>query len=129
MAAASGLKIPPAIWPMRGRRRRSTRISGVSFDRSRFAGSARRAFAGCISATANVNSDCVQSYHRGDAAALDAAVTIRKLFEAALGSGREGSCPLMMISLGAVCRRWPYFRRRPRAVVSGYDQVQAKRVA
>src|SRR5712691_1075617 len=40
------------------------------------------AFAGCISATANLNSDlCARAFHAGDAAALEAAVTIRKLFE------------------------------------------------
>src|SRR5580704_14126601 len=40
------------------------------------------AFAGCISATANVNADlCARAYHSGDAAALEAAVAIRKLFE------------------------------------------------
>ena len=40
------------------------------------------AFAGCISATANLNADlCARAFHHGDAAALEAAVTIRKLFE------------------------------------------------
>jgi 4-hydroxy-tetrahydrodipicolinate synthase len=40
------------------------------------------AFAGCISATANLNADlCAQAWRAGDAAALDAAVTIRKLFD------------------------------------------------
>ena len=40
------------------------------------------AFAGCISATANLNADlCARAFHGGDAAALDAAVTIRKLFD------------------------------------------------
>ena len=39
-------------------------------------------FAGCISATANLNSaDCAKAYHNGDAAALDRAVAVRKLFE------------------------------------------------
>jgi 4-hydroxy-tetrahydrodipicolinate synthase len=39
-------------------------------------------FAGCISATANLNADlCQQAWRSGDAAALDAAVTIRKLFD------------------------------------------------
>ena len=43
---------------------------------------ARGAFAGCISATANLNADlCARAFHGGDAAALDAAVTIRKLFD------------------------------------------------
>src|SRR5712671_6217558 len=40
------------------------------------------AFAGCISATANLNADlCARAFHHGDAAALEAAVTIRKLFD------------------------------------------------
>ena len=40
------------------------------------------AFAGCISATANLNADlCARAWRGGDTAALDAAVTIRKLFD------------------------------------------------
>jgi len=40
------------------------------------------AFAGCISATANLNADlCQRAWSRGDAAALDTAVAIRKLFD------------------------------------------------
>ena len=40
------------------------------------------AFAGCISATANLNADlCARAWRNGDAAALDGAVTIRKLFD------------------------------------------------
>jgi len=39
-------------------------------------------FAGCISATANLNADlCARAFHGGDSAALDAAVAIRKLFD------------------------------------------------
>jgi 4-hydroxy-tetrahydrodipicolinate synthase len=39
-------------------------------------------FAGCISATANLNADlCAQAWHAGDATALEAAVAIRKLFD------------------------------------------------
>jgi len=39
-------------------------------------------FAGCISATANLNADlCAQAWRSGDAAALEAAVAIRKLFD------------------------------------------------
>jgi 4-hydroxy-tetrahydrodipicolinate synthase len=39
-------------------------------------------FAGCISATVNLNADlCARAFHGGDAAALEAAVTIRKLFD------------------------------------------------
>jgi 4-hydroxy-tetrahydrodipicolinate synthase len=40
------------------------------------------AFAGCISATANVNSaDCARAYHGGDDAALARAVAVRKAFD------------------------------------------------
>ena len=40
------------------------------------------AFAGCISATANLNADlCARALHGGDAAALEAAVAIRNLFD------------------------------------------------
>ena len=39
-------------------------------------------FAGCISATANLNADlCAKAWHSGDAKALETAVTIRKLFD------------------------------------------------
>jgi 4-hydroxy-tetrahydrodipicolinate synthase len=39
-------------------------------------------FAGCISATANLNADlCARAWRSGDAATLDAAVRIRKLFD------------------------------------------------
>jgi 4-hydroxy-tetrahydrodipicolinate synthase len=39
-------------------------------------------FAGCISATANVNAEhCAKAYHSGDAAALELAVAIRKLLD------------------------------------------------
>jgi 4-hydroxy-tetrahydrodipicolinate synthase len=40
------------------------------------------AFAGCISATANLNADlCARAWRSGDAGALDTAVNIRRLFE------------------------------------------------
>ena len=39
-------------------------------------------FAGCISATANLNADlCARAWRSGDASALDAAVNIRRLFD------------------------------------------------
>ncbi len=39
-------------------------------------------FAGCISATVNLNSrDCGKAYREGDAAALAKAVAVRKLFD------------------------------------------------
>ena len=91
-------------------------------------------FAGCISATANVNSDlCARAYHGGDAAALEAAVTIRTLFEGrALVPGVKAllahihddpAWAQMMPPLAAFS---PADRA---AVVSGYDQVRARRVA
>ena len=47
------------------------------------------AFAGCISATANLNPDlCQRAWSKGEQSSLDAAVTIRKLFDGkALVSG------------------------------------------
>jgi 4-hydroxy-tetrahydrodipicolinate synthase len=40
------------------------------------------AFAGCISATANLNADlCARAFHKGDEAALATAVSIRQLFD------------------------------------------------
>jgi 4-hydroxy-tetrahydrodipicolinate synthase len=92
------------------------------------------AFAGCISATANVNSDlCARAYHGGDAAALEAAVTIRKLFEGrALVPGVKAllahihgdpAWAQMMPPLAALSAT------DRAAVVSGYDQVRARRVA
>jgi 4-hydroxy-tetrahydrodipicolinate synthase len=92
------------------------------------------AFAGCISATANLNADlCAGAFHGGDAAALEAAVTIRRLFEGrplvpgvkALLAHIHGDpgWRLMMPPLA----EFPANDRA--AVVSGYDQARAKRVA
>jgi 4-hydroxy-tetrahydrodipicolinate synthase len=90
-------------------------------------------FAGCISATANLNADlCSRAWRAGDAAALEAAVAIRKLFD-----GR----PLVsgVKALLAHIHRDPEWARvQPplavfpaadrTAVVAGYDGVRAKRV-
>jgi 4-hydroxy-tetrahydrodipicolinate synthase len=92
------------------------------------------AFAGCISATANLNSDlCARAWGSGDAAALDAAVTIRKLFDGkALVSGIKA---LLSHIHGdpALARMKPPLAAFPAAdratVVAGYDGVRAKRVA
>jgi 4-hydroxy-tetrahydrodipicolinate synthase len=92
------------------------------------------AFAGCISATANLNSDlCGRAWASGDAAALDAAVTIRKLFDGkALVSGIKA---LLSHIHGdpALARMKPPLAAFPAAdraaVVAGYDGVRAKRVA
>jgi 4-hydroxy-tetrahydrodipicolinate synthase len=92
------------------------------------------AFAGCISATANLNADlCARAFHNGEGAALEAAVTIRKLFD-----GRPlvpGVKALLAHIHGdpAWARVMPplaQFQASDRAaVVSGYDQTRAKRVA
>ena len=92
------------------------------------------AFAGCISATANLNPDlCGRAWASGDAAALEAAVAIRKLFEGKpLVSGVK--------ALLAHIHGDPAFSRmKPplaplsaadrTAVTAGYDAVRARRVA
>jgi 4-hydroxy-tetrahydrodipicolinate synthase len=92
------------------------------------------AFAGCISATANLNADlCARAFHHGDAAALDAAVTIRKLFD-----GRP-LVPGIKSLLGHIHGDQAWAKVMPplaafsaadrAAVVAGYDTVRAKRVA
>jgi 4-hydroxy-tetrahydrodipicolinate synthase len=91
-------------------------------------------FAGCISATANCNPDlCARAWRQGDAAALDAAVAIRKLFDGrplvsgvkALLAHIHGDPALARVKpplavLTAADRA---------AVVGGHDAVRAKRVA
>jgi 4-hydroxy-tetrahydrodipicolinate synthase len=92
------------------------------------------AFAGCISATANCNPDlCQRAWQIGDQTALDAAVTIRKLFDGkALVSGVKA---LLAHIHGdpALARVMPPLAALPAAdraaVIAGYDQVRAKRVA
>lgn len=91
-------------------------------------------FAGCISATANCNSDlCQLAWSKGDATALDAAVSIRKLFE-----GRQlvpGVKALLSHIHGdqALARVRPPLSAFPGAdriaVFGGYDAVRAKKVA
>jgi 4-hydroxy-tetrahydrodipicolinate synthase len=92
------------------------------------------AFAGCISATANLNADlCQRAWNRGDAAALDTAVAIRKLFDGrplvsgvkALLAHIHGDKTLarVMPPLAA------FSAADTAAVVAGYDQARAKRVA
>jgi 4-hydroxy-tetrahydrodipicolinate synthase len=92
------------------------------------------AFAGCISATANLNADlCARAWSKGDQAAHEAAVAIRKLFEGkplvpgvkSLLAHIHGDASLARVKppLGA-------FSAADRAaVVAGYDQVRGKRVA
>ena len=94
----------------------------------------RGEFAGCISATANLNPDlCARAWGQGDAVALEAAVAIRKLFD-----GRPlvpGIKALLAHIHGdpALARVKPplaAFAAADRAAVTaGYDAVRAKRVA
>lgn len=91
------------------------------------------AFAGCISATANLNADLCQRAWKGDQSALDAAVAIRKLFEGkALVSGVKALLSHIH-SDPALARMKPPLAAFPapdRAfVVAGYDQVRGKKVA
>jgi 4-hydroxy-tetrahydrodipicolinate synthase len=91
-------------------------------------------FAGCISATANLNADlCARAWHIGDQSALEAAVSIRKLFDGkALVSGVKAL-------LAHIHRDPEWARVQPplavfpaadrTAVVAGYDAVRAKRAA
>ena len=91
-------------------------------------------FAGCISATANLNADlCARAWRDGDAAALEQAVAIRKLFD-----GRplvSGVKALLAHIHGdpALARVKPplfAFSAADRAAVTaGHDAVRAKRVA
>jgi 4-hydroxy-tetrahydrodipicolinate synthase len=92
------------------------------------------AFAGCISATANLNADlCQRAWSAGDRAALDAAVTIRKLFDGkALVSGVKAL--LAHIHGDPAWARVqpplaPFSAAARAAVIAGYDSVRAKRVA
>jgi 4-hydroxy-tetrahydrodipicolinate synthase len=90
-------------------------------------------FAGCISATANLNADLCARAWRGDAVSLEAAVAIRKLFDGKpLVSGIKA---LLSHIHGdpALARMKPPLAAFPAAdgaaVVAGYDAVRAKRVA
>jgi 4-hydroxy-tetrahydrodipicolinate synthase len=92
------------------------------------------AFAGCVSATANLNPDlCARAWRAGDAAALDAAVTIRKLFD---GKPLVSGVKALLAHIHgdpALARVKPplaAFSAADRAtVLAGHDAVRAKRVA
>ena len=92
------------------------------------------AFAGCISATANLNADlCARAFHGGDAGALDAAVTIRKLFDGkALVPGVKALLSHIHKDT-ALARVKPPLAAFPAAdratVTAGYDGVRAKSAA
>jgi 4-hydroxy-tetrahydrodipicolinate synthase len=91
-------------------------------------------FAGCISATANLNADlCARAWQGGETAALDAAVAIRGLFHGkALVSGVKA-----LIAHIHGDPAWarvkpplaPFAAAEASAVAAGYDGVRAKRVA
>jgi 4-hydroxy-tetrahydrodipicolinate synthase len=92
------------------------------------------AFAGCISATANLNADlCARAWRQGDAGALDAAVTIRKLFDGKpLVSGVKALLAHIHSDAGLARVRPPLapLSAADRAlVIAGHDAVRAKRVA
>jgi 4-hydroxy-tetrahydrodipicolinate synthase len=92
------------------------------------------AFAGCISATANLNADlCARAWRAGDAGALDAAVAIRKLFD---GKPLVSGVKALLAHIHgdpALARVKPplaAFSAADRAAVfAGHDGVRAKRVA
>ena len=91
-------------------------------------------FAGCISATANLNADlCARAYRDGDAAVLAAAVAIRTLFDGKpLVSGVKALLAHIHGDPGWARVMPPLtpFSAADRALaVAGYDRVRAKRVA
>jgi 4-hydroxy-tetrahydrodipicolinate synthase len=91
-------------------------------------------FAGCISATANLNADlCATAWHSGSPQALEDAVAIRKLFDGrALVSGVK-SLLAHIHGDPALARVKPPLALLPVAdrttVYAGYDAVRAKQVA
>jgi 4-hydroxy-tetrahydrodipicolinate synthase len=92
------------------------------------------AFAGCISATANLNADlCARAWGQGDPAALEAAVAIRKLFDGKpLVSGVKALLGHIHgdPALARVKPPLAAFSAADRAAVfAGHDAVRAKRVA
>jgi 4-hydroxy-tetrahydrodipicolinate synthase len=91
-------------------------------------------FAGCISATANLNADlCGRAWAQGDTAALDAAVKIRKLFDGKpLVSGVKALLAHIHGDAGLARVKPPLasFSAADRAsVIAGHDAVRSKRVA
>ena len=89
------------------------------------------AFAGCISATANLNADlCARAWRSGDAGALDTAVGIRKLFD-----GKQ-LVPGVKATLAHIHRDAAWARVQPplaafpatdqTTVLAGYDSMHAR---
>ncbi len=91
-------------------------------------------FAGCISATANLNADlCARAYRSGDAAALAQAVAVRKLFD---GKPLVAGVKALVAHIHGEpqwARVVPPLSAFPAAdraaVAAGYDAVRAKQVA
>ncbi|MBI3435325.1 MAG: dihydrodipicolinate synthase family protein [Proteobacteria bacterium] len=92
------------------------------------------AFAGCISATANLNADlCALAWRTGDGSALARAVTIRQLFDGkplipgvkALLAHIHGDTALARV-LAPLTPLAPADRT---AIIAGYEAVRARRVA
>jgi 4-hydroxy-tetrahydrodipicolinate synthase len=91
-------------------------------------------FAGCISATANLNADlCSSAFHGGDATALATAVTIRKLFD---GKALVPGVKALLAHIHgdpAWAQVMPPLAAFPPgdrgAVIAGYDDLRARRVA
>jgi 4-hydroxy-tetrahydrodipicolinate synthase len=92
------------------------------------------AFAGCISATANLNADlCARAWRSGDTAALDTAVAIRKLFD-----GKQ-LVPGVKAALAHIHRDAAWARVQPplstyspgdrAAVATMYDTLRARSTA
>ena len=92
------------------------------------------AFAGCISATANLNADlCARAFHQGDALALNAAVAIRRLFDG------KALVPGIKALLAQIHRDPEWARTLPpladypaadRAqAIAGYEAARSRRVA
>ena len=91
-------------------------------------------FAGCISATANLNADlCAKAWRNGDAAALEAAVSIRKLFDGKPLVAGVKALLAHIHSDPALARMKPPLAPFPAAdrasVTAGYDAVRANRAA
>ncbi|HET9902637.1 MAG TPA: dihydrodipicolinate synthase family protein [Xanthobacteraceae bacterium] len=92
------------------------------------------AFAGCISATANVNADlCARAWRSGDRAALEQAVAIRKLFD---GKPLVSGVKALLAHIHgdpALARVMPPlapFSAADRAsVIAGHDALRARQVA
>jgi len=94
----------------------------------------RGPFAGCISATVNLNADlCARAYRGGDAVALEAAVAIRKLFD---GKPLIPGIKALLAHIHgdpAWARVMPpltaFSAAERAAAIAGYDSVRARRVA